>query len=582
MTSFSTNNAALTALGTLKGITAQLATTGNRLATGQRISAASDGAAYWSIATSIRTDNASLRAVRDTLGSGAAAFDVAYAGLDRVLSDLRTLRATLQTALAPGIDRAKIQTEVAALENRMRATADAAVSAGRNWLSVDSASATYRPREDIVAGLSRGPSGAATFSTFPVEVEALKLYDASPTVIRIAPTPASLSSDIPMAMTNAFGDNGRADFTTALEVGLSVSTRNGSDVIRLNAANLAVRVGDLSAVTPAELTDAINAEIARSPALSGNVTAALTADGRLSFATTATGNSASLTLHHLAPFPGYTAADLAIVPIDRKQSLSPAAFAPDLYRNVDLSGSNTKSITLGDSNGSITYTFDASSQPPPADLTSVTFDEMSAMFLHERRRVDADFWMNIGGGAGGHVFVATSRAEGPLAVVTVSGPDVASFGFTPGQSAVGSEDVQYGRPRVASGRDGIQTASTRGLLDTPGASGHAVATLDVSGLSGASGDAKLQAVIRDVETVIARATDIGARLGAGRILVEGQRMFLDALVKTNERAIGTLIDADIEAEASRLKALQAQRDLTAQALNIANAAPQAILTLFRL
>ncbi|ACS38124.1 flagellin [Methylorubrum extorquens] len=136
-------------------------------------------------------------------------------------------------------------------------------------------------------------------------------------------------------------------------------------------------------------------------------------------------------------------------------------------------------------------------------------------------------------------------------------------------------------PRSASGRDGIQTASTRGLLDTPGASGYAVATLDVSGLSGASGAATLQAVIRDVETVIARATDTGARLGAGKLLVEGQRMFLDALVKTNERTIGALVDADIETEATRLKALQAQRDLAAQALNIANAAPQAILTLFQ-
>lgn len=204
-----------------------------------------------------------------------------------------------------------------------------------------------------------------------------------------------------------------------------------------------------------------------------------------------------------------------------------------------------------------------------------------AGFLHERRRVNADFWMNIGGGAGGNVFVATASAAGPTAVVTVSGPDVAAFGFNPGQSAVGGEYVQYGVSGSASGRDGTQMASTRGLLDTPGASGHAVATLDVSGLSGASGDAVLQAVIRDVETVIARATDTGARLGAGRILVEGQRMFLDALVETNERTIGTLVDADIEAEASRLKALQAQRELAVQALNIANAAPQAILILFR-
>ncbi len=581
MTSLSTNNAALTALGTLKGITEQLATTGHRLATGQRISAASDGAAYWSIATSIRTDNASLRAVGDTLGLGAAAFDTAYAGLDSVLSDLRSLRATLQTALEPGIDRAKVQTEIAAIQARMRATADTSVSAGRNWLSVDSGSDTYRSSEDIVAGFSRAPSGTVAFSIFPVDVEALKLYDATPRIERTEPTPASLSGDRPLAMTNAFGANGRADFTTAIEVGLVVSTESGSDVIQLNATNLASQVRDVSAVTPAELTDAINAEIAQSSSLAGNVTASLTMDGRLSFATTAAGGGSSLTIHQLSPSAGYATADLAIVAIDQRILTPAAAFATDLYRNVDLSGTNTKSITLGDGNASVTYRFDANSQPTPADLSSVTFEEMQYMFAHELRRMDPDFWMNLGGSSKGNVFVAVSRAEGPSAVVTVSGPDVADFGFTQGQSAVGDEYVRYGMPRVAYGRDGTQSVPTRGLLDTVGTSGHAVATLDVSGLSGTLGDATLRAVIQDVETVIARSIAAGARLGAGKVLVEGQRMFLDALVKANERAVGALVDADIETETSRLKALQTQRDLAVQGLSIANAAPQALLTLFR-
>lgn len=103
-----TNVAALTALTSLKAVTAHLATTANRLATELRVSSASDDATYWSLATSARTDNAALRAVGDTLGLGATAFDTATAGLDSVLGSLRRLRVTLQVALAPGTDRAKV------------------------------------------------------------------------------------------------------------------------------------------------------------------------------------------------------------------------------------------------------------------------------------------------------------------------------------------------------------------------------------------------------------------------------------------------------------------------------------------
>ena len=44
--------------------------------------------------------------------------------------------------------------------------------------------------------------------------------------------------------------------------------------------------------------------------------------------------------------------------------------------------------------------------------------------------------------------------------------------------------------------------------------------------------------------------------------------------------IGTLIDADMEAAAARLQALQVQQQLSIQSLSIANQAPQSILSLF--
>ncbi len=101
MTSLLTNNAAMTALTTLKSINTQLDMTSNRVSTGQRVSNASDNAAYWSIATTVRTDNASLSAVKDSLGLGSSAVDTAYNGLNSIITDLQNMRAKLQTALQP-------------------------------------------------------------------------------------------------------------------------------------------------------------------------------------------------------------------------------------------------------------------------------------------------------------------------------------------------------------------------------------------------------------------------------------------------------------------------------------------------
>ncbi len=68
-------------------VSSQLATTQNRISTGQRVSTASDNAAYWSIATSMRADNAALSAVSDSLGLSAATVDTEYTALTAVVGD---------------------------------------------------------------------------------------------------------------------------------------------------------------------------------------------------------------------------------------------------------------------------------------------------------------------------------------------------------------------------------------------------------------------------------------------------------------------------------------------------------------
>jgi len=70
-------------------------------------------------------------------------------------------------------------------------------------------------------------------------------------------------------------------------------------------------------------------------------------------------------------------------------------------------------------------------------------------------------------------------------------------------------------------------------------------------------------------------------LGAQAKQIEAHNTFVSKLTDVLEAGIGNLVDADLAKESARLQALQVQQQLGAQALNIANTAPQVILSLFR-
>ncbi|TWB60166.1 flagellin [Bradyrhizobium sacchari] len=146
MSSLLTNSTAMTALQTLRSVSSQLSTTQTRISTGQRVSTAADNAAYWSIATSMRSDNAALSAVSDSLGLSAATVDTEYTALNTVIGDkdsgLTKLQALLVEAKTAGIDRTKIQADVTQIQAQLKSTANSATINGINWLSIDTSTGT--------------------------------------------------------------------------------------------------------------------------------------------------------------------------------------------------------------------------------------------------------------------------------------------------------------------------------------------------------------------------------------------------------------------------------------------------------
>ena len=70
-------------------------------------------------------------------------------------------------------------------------------------------------------------------------------------------------------------------------------------------------------------------------------------------------------------------------------------------------------------------------------------------------------------------------------------------------------------------------------------------------------------------------------LGAQAKQIENHTLFVTKLTDVLTSGVGNLVDADLAKESARLQALQVQQQLGAQALSIANQAPQVILSLFR-
>jgi len=178
MSSLLTNASAMTALQTLTATNKNLAAAQNRISTGMRVSTASDNAAYWSIATTMRSDNEALSAVKDAIGLGAATIDTMYTALDTTKEIVSEIKKKLVAARDAGVDRAKVQTEITDLQNQLKASASSAVFNGENWLDVDSNATDYNGTRAVVASFSRA-GGVVTIDKIDIDISKMHLFDAN-------------------------------------------------------------------------------------------------------------------------------------------------------------------------------------------------------------------------------------------------------------------------------------------------------------------------------------------------------------------------------------------------------------------
>jgi flagellin len=88
-------------------------------------------------------------------------------------------------------------------------------------------------------------------------------------------------------------------------------------------------------------------------------------------------------------------------------------------------------------------------------------------------------------------------------------------------------------------------------------------------------------ILAQLTTSISLTNQALGNLGAQQKQLDGHATFVSKLTDVLTSGVGNLVDADLAKESARLQALQVQQQLGAQALSIANSAPQIILSLFK-
>jgi flagellin len=178
MSSIKTNVAAMTALQSLTQTNRMLTETQNRVSTGLRVAEASDNAAYWSIATTMRSDKSALSTVQDALGLGASVVDVGYTAINSAIDVVSEIKTKLVAAREPGVDKTKIQSEISELQKQLTSIAQSASFSGENWLSVDSSASGFNGTKSVVSSFTR-TGGTVAVQTIAIDTSGMDLFDAN-------------------------------------------------------------------------------------------------------------------------------------------------------------------------------------------------------------------------------------------------------------------------------------------------------------------------------------------------------------------------------------------------------------------
>lgn len=173
MSNVTANGATSAALTVLRGINKDLGVVQQQVSSGFRIQNASDDPTYWSMATTMRSDQSSLGTITDALGLGSSKVDTASTAMDTVVSLLTQIQSKLVSAKEPGTDKTAINSDIQQLKNQLQSVTQSASFSGENWLY--NTSTQPNTQQSVISNFTRNTGGQISLTTIG--------YDSSQTLM---------------------------------------------------------------------------------------------------------------------------------------------------------------------------------------------------------------------------------------------------------------------------------------------------------------------------------------------------------------------------------------------------------------
>ena len=140
MTSILTNYGAMVALQNLQATQQALTMTQNQISSGLKVGSAKDDASSWTIATTMKSNIASLNQVSQSLGNANSILGTAVSGATQITSLVSQIRAKIASFTDTSQNQTAVQSEVNQLVNQIGATIQSSSFNGVNLLDSSQAS----------------------------------------------------------------------------------------------------------------------------------------------------------------------------------------------------------------------------------------------------------------------------------------------------------------------------------------------------------------------------------------------------------------------------------------------------------
>ncbi len=212
MSSILTNNGAMVALQTLKGINASLAKTQDQISTGKDINTAKDDAAIWAISKVMESDVNSFKAVSKSLSLATGAISSANDAAETVQRLLGEMKAKVVSAKDGNLDRATLQKDFEDFKAQIETTVKGSQFNGINLVNGDQFDgvSTFK----ALSALNRAQDGTVTADTIDI--------DLSNTDLRITGGTVTAMTDLAALDLTAVTDWDAALATIEAAIGASV------------------------------------------------------------------------------------------------------------------------------------------------------------------------------------------------------------------------------------------------------------------------------------------------------------------------------------------------------------------------